>query len=103
MRTIEPCARSHSAGAPSLDLVILPDAIASLTHCDCGQRPAAPTRCSGPVERLRKFEHALGRRVPAFRRMRVVVQVAAHAHETVALREGEVPAHGRAGYVGVEF
>ena len=36
---------------------------------------------SAPVERLRKLEHALGWRVPAFRRMRVVVQVAAHAHE----------------------
>src|SRR5215831_11391016 len=58
---------------------------------------------SVPVERLRKLEHALGRRIPAFRRIRVVVQIAAHAHEPRAFREGEVPAHRWTGHVGVEF
>src|SRR5262249_17738034 len=48
-----------------------------------------------PVERLRKFEHALGRRVSPFRRMRVVVQVTAHARELRVFREGEVPADQR--------
>src|SRR5215468_1593638 len=79
------------------------DAIALPIKCDCGRPLTAPARRSAPVERLRKLEHTLGRRVPTFRRMRVVVQVAAHAHEPRALREGEVPAHGRACYVGVEF
>src|ERR1700745_2582072 len=58
---------------------------------------------SAPIERLRKLAHAFGWRVPAFRRMRVVVQVAAHAHEPRAFREGEVPAHRRTGHVGGEF
>src|SRR5262249_62031414 len=31
------------------------------------------------------------------------VQVAPHAHEPRAFREGEVPAHRRTGHVGMEF
>src|SRR6516165_10189494 len=60
-------------------------------------------RRSAPVERLRDLEHALGVRVPALRRMGVVVQVAAHAHEPRAFGEGEMAAHRRARHVAVEF
>ena len=69
----------------------------------CAPRLRRSAPPSAPVERLRELKHALGRRVPAFRRMRVVVQVAAHARKPRAFREGEVPAPGRAGHVGVEF
>src|SRR5215467_1435405 len=42
----------------------------AVSNYDCGRRHTAPARRSAPVERLRKLEHTLGRRVPAFRRMR---------------------------------
>src|SRR5215467_15551407 len=45
-------------------------AIASPIKCNCSGRHTTPARRSAPVERLRKLEHTLGRRVPAFRRMR---------------------------------
>ena len=69
-------------GGKIVEEIGLDDGVTALTQLELikAARSKQPWR-SAPVERLRKLKHALGRRVPAFRRMRVVVQVAAHAHE----------------------
>src|SRR5262245_11508617 len=58
---------------------------------------------SAQHERLGELDDALGVRVPALRRMGVVVQIAAHAYEARSRREGKVAAHRRTRHVGMEF
>src|SRR5207244_1725557 len=75
---------SDALGPPGADLncsAALPQERAGGRAFRCAPCGLLVGERSAPVERLRKLEHALSRRVPAFRRMRVVVQVAAHAHE----------------------
>lgn len=48
-----------------------------------------------PAEWLADLENAFGGRIPALRRMGVVVQVAARADQPGPFREGEMPAHRR--------
>jgi hypothetical protein len=108
------CAADMDLGfTGAADLFHIALACADLQHSQRCVVAFVVWRCLGParadkdqlasIKWFRQFENALRVGIPALRRMGIVMEIAAHPHESGPFGEREVAAHGWAGHVGVEF